>query len=693
MKYPGENTILVVNDIPDQLKLMTLMLEQAGYRVFTASDGHEGFQVARRGHPQLVISDVSMPRASGIDLCRLVRADATLRTTPILLVSALRIDTASVVEGLHAGADDYLQAPYDPVYLMAKVGRLVERAQMVQALHQSEDHFRLLVESVQDYAILMLDTQGRVVSWNEGAARIKGYAAEEIIGEHFSRFYLPEDIEQDKPERELSVAAEQGRYGDEAWRVRKDGSRFWSNLVITALRDESSVLRGFSHVTRDITERKMAEERLRHAAFHDTLTGLPNRALLIDHLKRCIALTKRHEDYLFAVLFLDLDRFKVINDSLGHGVADQLLVAIARGLVTALRPEDTVARMGGDEFAILLEDIKDISDATRIAERIQKELMVPFSLDGHEVFTTVSIGIALSSGMHDQPEDCLRDADTAMYRAKAIGKGRHEIFDPKMHSRVMALLKLEADLRCAIERQEFRVHYQPIMSLSTGMLTGFEALVRWEHPHRGTLAPAEFIVVAEETGMIIPIGLWVMHEACRQMRVWQQQSSTASRLSINVNLSCKQVSQADLVERVDLVLRETGLEAHSLKLEITESGIMENADSAAVVFSQLKDLGVKLHIDDFGTGYSSLSYLHSFPVDTLKIDRSFIGRMRVEVKNLEIVRTIIQLAHNLHMEVTAEGVETVEQLDQLKRLECEYGQGYFFSKPMNAQSAGALIMQ
>ncbi|MDQ3253705.1 MAG: EAL domain-containing protein, partial [Acidobacteriota bacterium] len=231
------------------------------------------------------------------------------------------------------------------------------------------------------------------------------------------------------------------------------------------------------------------------------------------------------------------------------------------------------------------------------------------------------------------------------------------------------------------------------MSLSTGMLTGFEALVRWEHPHRGTLAPAEFIVVAEETGMIIPIGLWVMHEACRQMRVWQEQSSAASRLSINVNLSSKQVSQADLVERVDLVLRETNLEAHSLKLEITESVIMENADSATVVFSQLKHLGVKLHIDDFGTGYSSLSYLHSFPVDTLKIDRSFIGRMRVEVKNLEIVRTIIQLAHNLHMEVTAEGVETAEQLDQLKELECEYGQGYFFSKPVTAQSAGALIMQ
>ena len=693
MKHPAENTILVVNDIPDQLELMSLRLEQAGYRVFTAPDGHEGFQVARREHPRLIISDVSMPRASGIDLCRLVRVDATLRTTPILLVSALRIDTASVVEGLHAGADDYLQAPYDPVYLMAKVGRLVERARMVQALHRSEERFRSLVESVQDYAILMLDAQGRVVSWNEGAARLKGYAAEEIIGEHFSRFYLPEDIEQGKPERELRVAAEQGRYGDEARRVRKDGSSFWSDVVITPLRDEASVLLGFSHVTRDITERKMAEERLTHAAFHDPLTGLPNRALFIDHLKRCIALTKRHDDYLFAVMFLDLDRFKFVNDSLGHVAADQLLVAIARGLVTALRPEDTVARMGGDEFAILLEDIKDISDATRIAERIQKDLLVPFSVDGHEVFTTASIGIALSSGVYDHPGDCLRDADTAMYRAKALGKGRHEIFDQKMHIRVMALLKLEADLRCAIERREFRVHYQPIMSLSTGRLTGFEALVRWEHPHRGTLAPAEFIVVAEETGMIIPIGLWVMHEACRQMREWQEQSSAAARLSINVNLSSKQVSQADLVESVDLVLRETNLEAHRLKLEITESVIMENADSAAVVLSQLKDLGVKLHIDDFGTGYSSLSYLHSFPVDTLKIDRSFIGRMSVEVKNLEIVRTIIQLAHNLHMEVTAEGVETAVQLDQLKGLECEYGQGYFFSQPMNAQSVGAWIMQ
>jgi len=462
-----------------------------------------------------------------------------------------------------------------------------------------------------------------------------------------------------------------------ARRLRQEATR--SQLILLAFED--------------ITKRRVAEDRMAHAALHDALTRLPNRALFIDHLQHAIARAKRHEDYLFAVLFLDLDRFKLLNDSFGHIVADQLLVAIARKLELCVRPEDIVARLGGDEFTFLLDDIKDISDATRVANRIHKELAAPFNLSGQEVFTTASIGITLSLQRYDRPEDCLRDADTAMYRAKALGKARHAIFDKSMHERVMTLLKLETDLRRALEREEFRLHYQPIVVLETGQITGFEALVRWQHPERGLVPPVEFIAVAEETGLIIPIGRWILCEACRQMQNWQEQFSSNTPLAISVNLSSKQFSQPDLIEQVKHILEETGLDARSLKLEITESVVMENAAAATVMLFQLLDLGVQLYIDDFGTGCSSLSHLHHFPFDTLKIDRSFVSRMSTEDKDLEIARTIVALAHSLHMEVMAEGVETAEQLALLKVLNCEYGQGYLFSKPLEATAAGALLQE
>ena len=691
MEHNSKATILAVNDTPDQLELMTYVMEQAGYRVLTASDGHDGFQVALRERPHLVISDVMMPRTNGIELCHLIRADATLCTTPILLISALRIDTESVVQGLRAGADDYLEAPYDPVYLTAKVRRLIERMQIGQALQESEERFRLLVEGVRDYAIFMLDPEGHIISWNQGVKRILGYAEAEFIGQPIAIIYTPEDIEQDAHEQQMKIAAAEGRAVDERWHIRRDGTRFWASGVVEPTYDEGGCLRGFSKVMRDITERKRAEERIIHESFHDALTGLPNRALFIEHLKRTIAHAERHDDYLYAVLFLDLDRFKAINDSLGHVVGDQLLVVTARQLETTVRPEDVVARLSGDEFTILLSDIHSISDATRIAKRIHNAFRQPFDLDGHDVLTTVSIGIALSTHGYSYPEEVLRDADTAMYRAKTVGRGRYEIFDQSMHERMMHLLKLETDLRRAVEREEFCIHYQPIMSLKNTQLTGFEALVRWQHPERGLVMPNEFIPMAEDTGLIAPIGHWVLHEACRQVKAWQDQFGCGLSLSVNVNLSGKQFSQADLIEQISSVLEQTGLEAHHLKLEITETAVMEKAEAATAMLGQLRDIGVKLHIDDFGTGYSSLSYLHRFPVDVLKIDRSFVSRMGLGDGNFEIVQTIIQLAHNLGMEVTAEGVETAEQMDQLRALRCEYGQGYYFSPAVDAERAQQMI--
>ncbi len=441
---------------------------------------------------------------------------------------------------------------------------------------------------------------------------------------------------------------------------------------------------------RDVTARKTAEMRLVHDAFHDALTNLPNRSLFTDLLARSIGRAKRRDDYAFALLFLDIDRFKVVNDSLGHLIGDQLLIAIARRLERCLRPGDTVARLGGDEFTVLLDDIVDVSDATRIADRIQRELNLPFNLSGQEVFTSTSIGIALSSSGYDRPDDLLRDADIAMYRAKALGKARYEVFDSEMHARAVSQLQLETDLRRALDREEFRIHYQPIFSLQTGRVTGFEALVRWQHPQRGTVLPDEFVHAAEETGLIVLIGRAVLREACRQLREWQVQFPHQV-LTMSVNISAKQFRQPDLVEQIARVLTAWDLTPSSLRLEITESAIIENAPAAIEALARLRALGVKVDLDDFGTGYSSLSYLHRFEIDALKIDRSFVSNIGEAGENSEIVRTIINLARGLDMDVIAEGVERPEQLAILRSLGCEQVQGYLFAPALTTEAVRSLL--
>ena len=691
MTREGEAPVLVADDNPDKLSIVSLLLGKAGYRVLTAADGLEAFDAARRRRPLLVVSDVMMPRASGIDLCRMLRADSELHAVPVLLVSALRVDDESVVEGLQAGADDYLEAPFDPMLLAAKVARLAERARSEKTLRESEERFRLLVEGVKDYAIFMLDPEGRVASWNEGAQRIKGYDAEEIIGAHCSRFYPAEEGAPGGAEQWLRAAASEGRHESEGWSVRKDGTRFWADVVTTALRDKAGRLRGYSVVTRDVTERKLAAARLLHDALHDGLTGLANRALFMDRLGHAVERARRHRDYAFAVFFLDLDRFKLVNDSLGHLAGDRLLVEVGQRLRSCLRAGDTVARLGGDEFTILLDDMKDAGDALRMAERAQSQLALPFDLDGHEVYVSASVGIALSAMEYSRPEDILRDANTAMHGAKSLGKAAYKVFDATMHEHARAMLGLETDMRRAGERGEYLLHYQPIVSLETDSLTGFEALVRWRHPARGLLQPAEFLGLAEETGLVIQIDRWVLREACRRARDWQTRYPAETPLCVSVNLSARHFSAPNLVEHVREVLEESGLEAGCLKLEITESVLMSDADSVTGTLRRLKELGVELQLDDFGTGYSSLSYLHRFPVDALKIDRAFVSRIGPGGANSEIARAIITMAHSLKMKVIAEGVETEAQAAELRALACEYGQGYLFSEAVDGARAELLI--
>ncbi|HCF26393.1 MAG TPA: diguanylate cyclase, partial [Cyanobacteria bacterium UBA11049] len=572
--------------------------------------------------------------------------------------------------------------------LQARIGEL---KQTELALRESEERYALVAQSTHD-GLWDWNLRTNEIYFSPRWKSMLGYTDDEInnsLAEWFKRVH-PEDMEQFKGELSAHLAGLTTHFENEHRLLHQDGEYRWMLCQGIAVRDAAGNPYRIAGSQTDITLNKANEAKLIYQAFHDPLTGLPNRMRFMEQIESALKRSKEERNYVFALLFLDLDRFKVVNDSLGHTFGDRLLVAIAQKLKACVTPKDSIARLGGDEFTILLEDIKDITDATKMADRIYQELSRPFDLSGHEVFTTVSIGIAISTLGYDRPEDLLRDADMTMYRAKALGKGRLEVFDPTLHDRAMARLQLEIDLRRALERQELQLHYQPIVSLNNGRIAGYEALVRWQHPQRGWVSPVEFIPLAEETGLIIPMGLWVLRQACQQLRTWQQQQQQDPPLTVNVNLSGKQFDQPNLIENIKQVLQETGLDASSLKLEITESVLVENATPAVAILKQLKALGIKLAIDDFGTGYSSLSYLHQMPIDTLKIDRSFINNVDCDPEKIEMIRTIVSLAWNLGMNVVAEGVETKKQMYQLQALKCEYGQGYYFSRPLDANAVKTL---
>ncbi len=563
-----------------------------------------------------------------------------------------------------------------------------------KALEASEQRYALAAAGAND-GLWDWDLRTGEIYFGPRWKQMMGFTDDEIgkSPEEWMKRVHPQDVEKLKTDLAAHVLGKTAHFENEHRIMHKDGGYRWmlSRGIGVRARNGKAVRLAGSQT--DITERKRFEEQLAQQAFYDTLTGLPNRALFMDRLALAVTRARRRKSSMFSILFLDVDRFKDVNDSLGHLKGDLLLTAIARRLETCVRPGDTVARLGGDEFTILLDDMRDSADAVQVADRILEQMRMPFVLHGNEVFATVSIGIA--PGAHyENSEDLLRDADTAMYRAKERGKNCYEVFDAAMHSRAVARLQLETDLRKGLERQEFRVYYQPIVSLLTDGLVGFEALVRWQHPQRGLVTPGEFLPLAEETGLILPIDLWVLREAARQTRDWQQRYPSAKDLRINVNLSTKQFAQPGLVDRVKDVLAQTGLDGRHLTLEITESAIMEETRALSDLLDQLRKLDIRLYLDDFGTGYSSLGYLHRFPIHSLKIHSSFVGQLGKEAEDPgQLVRTITTLAENMSMGVVAEGVETREQLSKLRDLRCQRVQGYFFSRPLTAQDAERLLSE
>jgi diguanylate cyclase (GGDEF)-like protein/PAS domain S-box-containing protein len=573
-----------------------------------------------------------------------------------------------------------------------QAGRVAQLAVAKQKiLSQSEKRFRSLVQNASD-VIMVVNAKSEISYVTVSAHRVLGYLPEDLVGTNVGNLVDTDNTVQLQNFVSGCLKASGISQLVELPFKHQDGHSRYVELISNNLLNDPHVS-GIVLTLRDINERKQAIEILRHHAFHDPLTNLPNRALFTEHLQQAVKQAKINEDYTFAVLFLDLDRFKLVNDSLGHKIGDELLCAVARRVEACLSAGDTIARLGGDEFALLLHNIQDIEQVQDIAEQIKQKLSLPFHLSGHELFISTSIGIALGSKANSWLDDILRNADIAMYRAKALGRATYEVFDKIMHVQVAQRLQLETDLQRAVAQEEFIVHYQPIVYLKSRRIIGFEALVRWQHPTRGLVFPSDFIPLAEETGLIVPIDWWVLHEACRQMHAWQTQFPTNSPLTISVNISSKQFLQPDLINQIQQLLQEIGLSPSSLKLEITESVLVENTESVAATLTQLQALGIQISLDDFGTGYSSLSYLYHLPINTLKIDHSFIHNMDVEVTKVELIRTIVALAWNLGMNVVAEGVETKQQMYQLKMLKCDSAQGYLFSKPLNAEITQALIAQ
>ncbi|MBP1634401.1 MAG: hypothetical protein H6Q10_975 [Acidobacteria bacterium] len=679
--------LLVVDDDEMNRDMLGRRLERAGFDVTLAEDGPSALTALDRVQPDLILLDIMMPGMSGLEVLRRIRAAPGGHRAQVILVTA-RAQSEDIVEGLEAGADDYVTKPIDMPVALARIRTQLAKRKAELALSESEERYALAVQGTNDGVWDWNLPTGRVY-YSPRWKAIMGYGEDETPDTIESWLLRVHDDDLERVRLELDEHLRgQTAHLETQHRTRRGDSYRWVLVRGLAIRDGAGKAVRVAGSLTDITEGKVA----------DALTGLPNRILFNDRLSRLFEHARRAPGFQYAVLFLDLDRFKTVNDSLGHRAGDALLVQTARRLERNLRSTDsvtrleagdtvgakvsghTVARFGGDEFAIILSGIRHVADATRVADRLNAALAERYEIEGQHIYVTASIGIALSMTGYDRPEDMLRDADTALYRAKAAGRGRYELFDAAMREQVVRRLELETDLRQAIERQEFVLFYQPIVALPEGELRGAEALIRWMHPTRGTVMPNEFLPLAEETGVIVQIGHWVLGEACRQIKRWEAEGQWPVPC-ISVNVSARQLAAPDFVARVTETVAAHGVSPQSVEFEITESIMMADPDAARGVLQRLKSAGFRIAIDDFGTGYSSLSYLQRFPVDRLKLDRSFLAQSARREESSAVMESVITLARHLRLEVVAEGIETPAQMEQVRGLKCGFGQGFYIAYP------------
>jgi diguanylate cyclase (GGDEF)-like protein/PAS domain S-box-containing protein len=670
--------------------MLSHRLRQHGYLVTVAADGPEALAFLDAGACDLVLLDADMPGLSGLDVLSRLRAERSDIELPIIVMTAR---PHGEIEALRLGANDYVTKPIDLSVALARVATHVSRKRAIDGLRTSEERYALTIRGAND-GLWDWNLATNEVQWSPRWKAMLGYEPSEIgvsPDEWLDRVH-PEDAGHVRDTLTAHMRDGSDHYESEHRLLHRGGTFRWVLCRGAAVRNQDGLVARLAGSFSDVTDVKLA----------DPLTGLPNRMLFLELLERAIKrVERRRTTSTFALLVLGLDRFTVVNDSLGPLTADRLLVAVSHRLQSCLRATDvvahddasfTLARLGGDEFNVLLDDINDASDAIRIAERLRLALQEPFEVDGHHVFTSASVGIAIGTTGYERPDEVLRDAGIALHRVQRDGSAAAcEIFDPAMRTRAVSRLQVETDLRRAIEGQAFEPHYQPIVSLKTGRIVGFEALVRWRHPARGLIVPGEFIGIAEATGLIGDIGRLTLAESCRQMVQWQRRFGESAPGVICVNVSSRQFADANLMTEIERILQETGLPASSLKLEITESAFIHDIPAAQATLHRAQAIGIEWSLDDFGTGYSSLSHLHRLKVDTIKVDRSFVSRIGDDALGLEMVQAIVTLAHSLGMDVVAEGVETVEQSTKLFSLGCEYAQGYYFSKPVDTVEANRLI--
>jgi diguanylate cyclase (GGDEF)-like protein/PAS domain S-box-containing protein len=691
---PSIRLLLIEDNHTDALALEKL-IKEVDHSQFELTHVHSltaAMDSLARIEFDLILLDISLPDAQGLETL----ASLHLHTPQIPIVVLTGIDNEELAtEALRQGAQDYLVKGNMSSWLITRSVRYaIERNRALEALRESQERYALAARATSD-GLWDWNLHSNEIYYSPRWCLMLGYTEEEIgnsPSEWLSRIH-PDDLEETRQAIDRHLRGETAHFESE-YRIRhKNGSYRWVLSRGLALRKSANAPYRIAGSQSDITLRKETEAQLIHDALHDPLTRLPNRLLFQQRLQDALENYQKKQSEPFAVLFLDLDRFKTINDSLGHLFGDKVLSAIAKRLEQCIRRDDTIARLGGDEFAVLVQPITSSADTIHVARRMLQAMERPFLIDGHEIFTTGSIGIALGDSNYLSTEEILRDADIAMYRAKAAGTGQYRLFNAAMHARAMALWRLETDLRRAVDREEFRIHYQPIISFKTGRLAGFEALVRWEHPTRGLLYPADFLALAEETGLLGTIDRWTIRHGARQLKAWQEEYPQQQPLFLNANLSGSLLNQLDLPDYIEEVLIETGIDPSTLKLEITESAVLDDVTGTIQSLKALQQLNVHLCIDDFGTGYSSLSSLNNYPINTLKIDSSFVANLTIESGNIDIVSAIITLAHNLDLDVIAEGIETRHQFEQLQLLKCQFGQGLLFSHAVDSTRSSSLLAE